>query len=219
MSSPCASVSASNPLQARIWCTVADMFLKVGKTSDVLSCVWEAQFLAPHFPLVLLSYGCVMQASDNEKASGELYRSALALQSTNLISLTLIGTLCVETAAPISEAVEKVSKVLGERQTRQNCATLSAIAAGDLSGLSQQCKNAILNNAANVIQGAICTSACNDLYRAEVQCYGAAATQAAYKQLCTNGYQGEAARQATAHYVTVGAALIAAATAVRAMMH
>ena len=131
-----------------------------------------------------------------------------------------IGTLCVETAAPISEALEKVSKVLGERQTRQNCAPLNAITAGgDYSGLSQQCNNAILNNPANSIQGAICTSACNDLYRAEVQCYGAAVTQAAYKQLCTNGYQGEAARQATAHYVTVGAALIAAVTAVRAMMH
>ena len=130
-----------------------------------------------------------------------------------------VGTLCVETAAPISEAVEKVSKVLGERQTRQNCATLNAIVAGDLSGLSQQCKNAILNNAANAIQGAICTSACNDLYRAEVQCYGAAVAQAAYKQLCTNGYQGDAARQATAHYVIVGAALVAAVTAVRAMMH
>ncbi|KAL5517194.1 hypothetical protein EMCRGX_G002693 [Ephydatia muelleri] len=135
-------------------------------------------------------------------------------------SVTLaVGTLCVETAAPISEAVEKVSKVLGERQTRQNCATLNAIVAGDLSGLSQQCKNAILNNAANAIQGAICTSACNDLYRAEVQCYGAAVAQAAYKQLCTNGYQGDAARQATAHYVIVGAALVAAVTAVRAMMH
>ena len=61
---------------------------------------------------------------------------------------------------------------LGERQTRQNCATLSAIAAGgDYSGLSQQCKNAILSNPANAIQGAICTSACNDLYRAEVQCW------------------------------------------------
>ena len=89
----CASVSASNPLQARIWCTVADMFLKVGKTSDALSCVQEAQFLAPHFPSVLLSYRCVMQVSDNEKASGDLYCSALALQSTNLISLTLIGQL------------------------------------------------------------------------------------------------------------------------------
>eukprot|EP00731_Ephydatia_muelleri_P001726 Em0001g1726a len=93
MSGPRASVSASNALQARIWCTVADVFLKVGKTSDALSCVREAQFLAPHFPSVLLSYGRVMQASDNEKASGELYRSALALQPTNPIALTLIGQL------------------------------------------------------------------------------------------------------------------------------
>ena len=50
-----------------------------------------AQFLAPHFPSVLLSYGRVMQAS--EKASGELYRSALALQPTNPIALMLIGQL------------------------------------------------------------------------------------------------------------------------------
>eukprot|EP00731_Ephydatia_muelleri_P001699 Em0001g1699a len=63
---------------ARIWCTVVDVFLKVGKTSDALSCVREAQFLAPHFPSVLLSYGRVMQASDNVKASGELYCSTFA---------------------------------------------------------------------------------------------------------------------------------------------
>eukprot|EP00731_Ephydatia_muelleri_P001738 Em0001g1738a len=93
MSGPRASVSASNALQARIWCTVADVFLKMGKTSDALSCVREAQFLAPHFPSALLSYGRVMQASGNEKASGELYRSALALQPTNPIALTLIGQL------------------------------------------------------------------------------------------------------------------------------
>ena len=78
MSGPRASVSASNALQARIWCTVTDVFLKVGKTSDALLCVREAQFLAPHFPSVMLSYGRVMQASDDEKASGELYCSALA---------------------------------------------------------------------------------------------------------------------------------------------
>ena len=136
----------------------------------------------------------------------------------SVLVILAIGTLCVETAAPISEAVEKVSKVLGERQTRQNCVTLNAITDGDYSGLSQQCKRAI-DNADNTIRGAICTSACNDLYRAQVQCFGAVATQAAYKLLCTNGYQGDAARQATVHYVTVGAALIAAVTAVRAMMH
>ena len=82
ISGPRASVSASNALQTRIWCTVADVFLKVGKTSNALSCVWEAQFLTPLFPSVLLSYGRVMQASDNEKASGELYRSTLASVSS-----------------------------------------------------------------------------------------------------------------------------------------
>lgn len=93
MSGPRASVSPSVALQARIWCTVADVFLKAGKTADALSCVREAQLLAPHFPSVLLSYGRVMQASDNAKAAGELYRSALALQPTNPIALTLIGQL------------------------------------------------------------------------------------------------------------------------------
>ncbi|KAL5516621.1 hypothetical protein EMCRGX_G002005 [Ephydatia muelleri] len=199
--------------------------------------------------------------------------------------MAVIGTLRVETAAPVSgsEAVEKVSSVVIERQAQQSCTALIAIigTAGDYSGLSLQCKNAIANSGiqkaicstacddlyqaeaqcygsaaaqaahssvcttssqtcttfiaiilnnysglsqrctnaiqisgTNYIQGAICTSACSDLYEAEAQCYGAAATQAAYKTFCTNGYQGEAARQATAHYVVVGAALVAAATAV-----
>ena len=210
-----------------------------------------------------------------------------------LITLA-IGTLCVETASPIFEVVEKVSKrVLGERQTRQDCTSLVSMIgyAGDYSGLSPQCANAIESSGTNFIQGAICTTACNDLYAAEVQCYGAAATQAAYKSLCTNssnqdcatfiailydsysglsqrcknaiqisgnttyiqgaicttacndlyeaearcygaaatqaaykslctnGYQGEAAPPATAHNVGVVAALVAAATAVHAMMY
>ncbi|KAL5516552.1 hypothetical protein EMCRGX_G001913 [Ephydatia muelleri] len=46
MSGPHASVSVSNALQARIWCTVTDVFLKVGKTSDALSCVRDAPW--PH---------------------------------------------------------------------------------------------------------------------------------------------------------------------------
>ena len=127
-----------------------------------------------------------------------------------------IGTLRVETAAPISEVVSKLS---GERQTRQQCLTLSAIIQGDYSSVPQQCKDALTNNPANVLNGAICTSACNELYQTQVQCFGATVTQQEYKLLCTNGYQGEAARQATAHYVVVGAALVAAATVVRAMTY
>eukprot|EP00731_Ephydatia_muelleri_P001730 Em0001g1730a len=69
MSGPRASVSASNALQARIWCTVADVFLKVGKTSDALS-----------------STGVSCKPATT-------YRSALALQPTNPIALTLIGQL------------------------------------------------------------------------------------------------------------------------------
>eukprot|EP00731_Ephydatia_muelleri_P002126 Em0001g2126a len=128
-------------------------------------------------------------------------------------------TLRVETAAPISEVVDNVSKLSGERQTRQQCLTLSAIIQGDYSSVPQQCKDALTNNPANVLNGAICTSACNELYQTQVQCFGATVTQQEYKLLCTNGYQGEAARQATAHYVVVGAALAVAATVVRAMTY
>lgn len=106
---PCAAVSAPNAFQARIWCSVADVFLKAGKTGDALSCVREAQFLAPHLPSVLLSYGRVMQASDNAKAAGELYRSALALQPANPVALTLIGQLMYQ-----SKRYEQAEKYLQE---------------------------------------------------------------------------------------------------------
>ncbi|KAL5517196.1 hypothetical protein EMCRGX_G002695 [Ephydatia muelleri] len=82
MSSPCASMSVSNPLLARIWCTVADMFLKAGKTSDALSCVREAQFLAPHFPSVLLSYGGGVLESGTRGLVANCYRIALDLELT-----------------------------------------------------------------------------------------------------------------------------------------
>eukprot|EP00731_Ephydatia_muelleri_P028944 Em0020g588a len=110
-----------------------------------------------------------------------------------LVLVTLaIGTLHVETASPISEVVVKVSKVFEnrERQTRRNCATVTAIINGDLSQLSQQCTNAFQMNIHDPINGAMCTSACNDLYQAQVRCNGAAATRYAYRMVCKNGYQG-----------------------------
>ena len=151
-------------------------------------------------------------------------------QTLLFVLVTLaIGMIRAEANAPISEAFDKMSKIFGERQTRQGCATVQAIKNGSFSGVSQQCIDAIRRNPSNPYNGAICTSACNDLYQTYVQCYGVAGTQAAYKLLCTNGYQGEiktvpyqlgeAPRQATAHYVVVAAALVAATTAVRAMMY
>ncbi|KAL5516746.1 hypothetical protein EMCRGX_G002153 [Ephydatia muelleri] len=57
-----------------------------------------------------------------------------------------IGALRVETASPISEVTETVSKVFEnrERQTRQtNCVIVTALNNGDTSKLSQQCKDAV----------------------------------------------------------------------------
>ena len=114
-----------------------------------------------------------------------------------LLLVTLaIGALRVETASPFSEVMETVSKVFEnpERQTRQtNCVIVTAVTNGDTSKLSQQCKDAILKNIGqDPMNGAICTSNCNDLYQANVQCYGAEATRLAYQLLCKNGYQGGA---------------------------
>ena len=109
-----------------------------------------------------------------------------------LVTLAAVGTLRVETAALDSEVAERLSNIFEnrERETRQSCQDLTRIIDGDLSGLSQQCKDAIQINSEDPINGALCTSACNDIYQASVQCYGAEATRIAYQQLCANGFQG-----------------------------
>eukprot|EP00731_Ephydatia_muelleri_P001939 Em0001g1939a len=67
--------------------------------------------------------------------------------AVQLLLVTLaIGALRVETASPISEVTETVSKVFEnrERQTRQtNCVIVTALNNGDTSKLSQQCKDAV----------------------------------------------------------------------------
>eukprot|EP00731_Ephydatia_muelleri_P001914 Em0001g1914a len=114
-----------------------------------------------------------------------------------LAAMAAVGTLHVVSTAPTSEAVEMMSIILEELETQQNgCETLDSLIHGDINSLSQQCRKAMIGNAANVVEGAICTSACNVLYQAYIQCYGAAATQIIYKSLCVNGYpQGNEARQ------------------------
>ncbi|KAL5516747.1 hypothetical protein EMCRGX_G002154 [Ephydatia muelleri] len=61
------------------------------------------------------------------------------------------------------------------------------------SGDAYSCDNAILRNSGqDPMNRVICTSNCNDLYQANVQCFGAEATRLAYQLLCKNGYQGGA---------------------------
>ena len=80
-----------NLLQARIWCTIAEVFLSGGKTSDAVSCVHEAQYLAPHLTSVLITHGRVLEVEGNAKQALEQYRNALTLQPGHPTALTLIG--------------------------------------------------------------------------------------------------------------------------------
>lgn len=82
-----------NLLQARIWCTIAEVFISAGKVPDALSCVREAQYLAPHLSSVLITHGRVLEAEGNPELGLEQYRNSISLQPGNPTALTLIGQL------------------------------------------------------------------------------------------------------------------------------
>ena len=80
-----------NLLQARIWCTIAEVFLSGGKTLDAMSCVREAQYLGPHLTSVLITHGHALEMEGNTDQALEQYRNALTLQPGNPTALTLVG--------------------------------------------------------------------------------------------------------------------------------
>lgn len=88
-----APVSQPNLLQARIWCTIAEVFLSAGKVSDAYSCVREAQYLGPYLSSVLTTHGRVLELERKEDQAMKLYNNALSLQPGNPVALTLIGRL------------------------------------------------------------------------------------------------------------------------------
>ena len=80
-----------NLLQARIWCTIAEVFLLAKKTADAISCIREAQYLAPYLPSVFICHGRILASEKNyDQALGQ-FRSALVLQPINPTALTQIG--------------------------------------------------------------------------------------------------------------------------------
>ena len=82
-----------NLLQARIWCTIAEVFLSAGKVPDAYSCVREAQYLGPYLSSVLTTHGRVLELEKKEDQAMKLYNNALSLQPGNPVALTLIGRL------------------------------------------------------------------------------------------------------------------------------
>ena len=82
-----------NLLQARIWCTIADVFLSAGKVSDACLCVREAQYLGPYLSSVLTAHGRVLEEEGKADEAMKLYRNVLSLQPGNPTALTLVGRL------------------------------------------------------------------------------------------------------------------------------
>ena len=80
-----------NLLLARIWCTIAEVFVLAEKMTDAISCIREAQYLAPYLPSVFVSHGRVLASERNYDQALEQFRSALVLQPINPTALTQIG--------------------------------------------------------------------------------------------------------------------------------
>ena len=86
-------VNQPNLLQARIWCTIADVFISAGKITDANSCVREAQYLGPYLSSVLTTHGRILELEDHPDQALKQYYNALSLQPGNPTALTLIGRL------------------------------------------------------------------------------------------------------------------------------
>ena len=91
INTPQTSPSHPSLLQARIWCTIAEVFLLAEKTADAVSCIREAQYLAPYLPTVFICYGRVLANDKNFAVALEQFRSALVLQPISPSALTQIG--------------------------------------------------------------------------------------------------------------------------------
>ena len=97
------------------------------------------------------------------------------------ISLGLLSQLYCANAADIQDGV--VTKTnSGKRQTLPDTTCLTNAMA---SSQVLTCATAIASDI-----NSRCTSVCNSLYTATLDCYGATVTEAYYRALCTNGYMG-----------------------------
>ena len=85
-----------NLLQARIWCTIAEVFLEAGKVSDATKCVNEAQYLGPYLSSVLITHGRVLEREQDHEQALKQYYNALSLQPGYPVALTLVGRLLYE---------------------------------------------------------------------------------------------------------------------------
>ena len=82
-----------NLLQARIWCTIAEVFIKSEKISDASLCVREAQYLSPYLSSVLITHGRVLEMEGHLNQALKQYFNALSLQPGYPTALTLAGRL------------------------------------------------------------------------------------------------------------------------------
>ena len=82
-----------NLLQARIWCTIAEVFIKADKIPDASLCIREAQYLSPYLSSVLITQGRVLELEGHSDQAIKQYFNALSLQPGYPVALTLAGRL------------------------------------------------------------------------------------------------------------------------------
>jgi tetratricopeptide (TPR) repeat protein len=89
------SPSLSPPvlMQANIWCTIAEVFIKCKKYSDASLCIQEAQFLAPYLPTVSITNAHILEQEDQPSLARDQYNNALVLKPYNVQALIGMGRL------------------------------------------------------------------------------------------------------------------------------
>lgn len=87
------SLRSSTVIQAQIWCTIANVFIKCKKYTDASLCVQEAQYLAPYLPVVSITSGHVFESENHPELAMDQYNNALILRPHNVTALICIGKL------------------------------------------------------------------------------------------------------------------------------
>ena len=85
------SIPAALAMQGRIWLTIAEVYINLGKGTDATACVKEANLLFPHSPDVLFQRGQIHESQGNFEQAKNFYENAIAVNPHHTTALQHLG--------------------------------------------------------------------------------------------------------------------------------
>ncbi|CAB4017182.1 tetratricopeptide repeat 7B-like [Paramuricea clavata] len=85
------SIPAALAMQARIWLTIAEVYIHLGKDTEATACVREANLLLPYSPDVLFQRGHIHESQGNFELAKNFYENAIAVNPQHTTALQHLG--------------------------------------------------------------------------------------------------------------------------------